>query len=143
MASATRSGSAENAARAIDVSATRDRDLLRGFLERDRLRAAYAICDLDPREFGKTKWGVAFERGEPIAVVLEYGGLTPQPLFVMGDPDGVAAILRDTDQAAPGLSRRRRNASRCSRPAVPHRPRAADGAHGGQSGSSSSRSTAP
>jgi len=33
--------------------------------------------------------------GEPVAVVLEYGGLTPQPLFVMGDPEGVASVLRD------------------------------------------------
>jgi len=30
-----------------------------------------------------------------VSVALEYGGLTPQPLFVMGDPDGVEAILRD------------------------------------------------
>ena len=74
---------------------TRDRDLLRAFLERDRLRAAYALCDLEDREFARTKWGVATERGEPIAVVLEYGGLTPQPLFVMGDADGISAILRD------------------------------------------------
>ena len=26
---------------------------------------------------------------------MEYGGLTPQPMFVMGDTDGIAAILRD------------------------------------------------
>jgi GNAT superfamily N-acetyltransferase len=81
--------------RAISVVASRDRALLRTFLERDRLRAAYAICDLDEKEFHKTKWGVAYERGEPIAVVLEYGGLTPQPLFVTGDAEGVAAVLGD------------------------------------------------
>ena len=81
--------------RALEVSATRDRAALRSFLERDRLRAAYAICDLDEREFGKTKWGIARDGGETVAVVLEFGGLTPQPLFVMGDPDAVAAILRD------------------------------------------------
>jgi ribosomal protein S18 acetylase RimI-like enzyme len=28
-------------------------------------------------------------------VVLEYGGLTPQPMFVMGRQDGIAAILKD------------------------------------------------
>jgi ribosomal protein S18 acetylase RimI-like enzyme len=80
---------------AISVSPTRDRALLRAFLERDRIRAAYAVCDLDPREFGKTRWGVATRDGAPIAVVLEYTGLTPQPMFVMGDPDGIARILRD------------------------------------------------
>jgi ribosomal protein S18 acetylase RimI-like enzyme len=81
--------------RAIDAVPTRDRGLLREFLERDRLRAAYAVCDLDMKEFGRTKWGVATEHGAPIAVVLEYGGLTPQPLFVAGDPEGVSAVLRD------------------------------------------------
>lgn len=95
MATAARSGAAGVSQRAIEAAPTRDRKLLRTFLEQDRLRAAYAVCDLDEKEFHKTKWGVAYERGEPIAVVLEYGGLTPQPLFVMGDAEGVAAVLRD------------------------------------------------
>lgn len=79
----------------LEVRSTRDRVLLREFLEQDRLFAAYAICDLDEREFSRTRWGVALERGRPIAVALEYTGQAPQPLFVMGDPDGIAAILRD------------------------------------------------
>lgn len=95
MATVARSRAAESNQRTIHAAPTRDRPLLREFLEQDRLRAAYAVCDLDEREFGKTKWGVAYERGAPIAVVLEFSGLTPQPLFVMGDPDGVAAVLRD------------------------------------------------
>ena len=74
---------------------TRDRVLLREFLERDRLLAAYAICDLEDREFGRTRWGVATQGAEVTAVCLEYGGLTPQPMFVMGDNDGIATILRD------------------------------------------------
>ena len=95
MATATRQGRAAARERAIEAVPTRDRKLLRDFLERDRLRAAYAVADLEEREFAKTRWGVATEGGEPIAVVLEYGGLTPQPLFVMGDPDGIVAVLRD------------------------------------------------
>jgi len=79
----------------VEVAQTRDRALLRGFLERDRLRAAYAICDLDPTEFGRTRWGIARENGLPIAVVLEYTGLTPQPLFVMGDAGGIVRVLRE------------------------------------------------
>src|SRR5688572_31737593 len=82
--------------RAIEVAPTRDKTLLRDFLERDRLRAAYAVADLEEREFVKTRWGVALSGGEPIAVVLEYTGLTPQPLFVMGDAEGIVAILKDT-----------------------------------------------
>jgi ribosomal protein S18 acetylase RimI-like enzyme len=81
--------------RALEISTTRDRELLRDFLEQDRLRAAYAICDLEPREFARSKWGVAMQGGQPVAVVLEYGGLTPQPLFAMGDGDAIVAILRE------------------------------------------------
>lgn len=93
MASMTRTGTA--AERQLEVHATRDRALLHQFLNRDRLFAAYAIADTDDTEFPRTRWGVATEDGDPVAVVLEYRGISPQPLFVMGDPDGVASILRD------------------------------------------------
>jgi GNAT superfamily N-acetyltransferase len=94
MATATQQG-ARVGERSLEISVTRDRTLLRSFLEQDRLRAAYAICDLEEREFARSKWGIATRGGEPIAVALEYGGLTPQPLFVMGDGDAIAAILRE------------------------------------------------
>ncbi len=98
---------------------TEDRASLRGFLERDRLLAAYAICDLDDREFGRARWGMATLAGEVIAVVVEYGGLSPQPLFVMGREDGIDALLRDvikprltfiavTPDVAPAIQRRYR-----------------------------------
>lgn len=80
---------------ALVARATADRALLRAFLEQDRLFAAYAICDLDDREFSRTRWGAAFEGDDLVAVGLEYGGLSPQPLFVMGSNDGIAAILRE------------------------------------------------
>jgi ribosomal protein S18 acetylase RimI-like enzyme len=67
--------------------------MLRSFLETDRLYAAYALCDLDEREFLRTRWGVALSDGQPIAVVLHYAGYSPQPLFVMGDPAGIEGIL--------------------------------------------------
>lgn len=93
MASVTRTGEAPE--RRLEVRGTRDRELLQRFLNHDRLFAAYAIADTDDTEFARTRWGVAFEDGEPVSVVLEYRGISPQPLFVMGDPDGVASILRD------------------------------------------------
>jgi len=74
---------------------TTDRALLAGFLGQDRLYAAYAICDLEEREFGRTRWGAAYDGDELIAVGMEYTGPTPQPLFVMGRPDGIGAVLRD------------------------------------------------
>jgi ribosomal protein S18 acetylase RimI-like enzyme len=81
--------------RAVVTATTTDRHLLRGFLERDRLYAAYAICDLEDREFARTRWAVAYAGDELIAVALEYSGLTPQPLFLMGRNEGLEAILRD------------------------------------------------
>ncbi len=81
--------------RDLAVRSITDRRLLREFLERDRLYAAYAICDLEDREFGKTRWGAAFDRDEMISLVLEYAGLSPQPLFVMGRADGIRAVIRD------------------------------------------------
>jgi ribosomal protein S18 acetylase RimI-like enzyme len=81
--------------RAIVAGTTTDRRLLRSFLERDRLLAAYALCDLEEREFRRTRWATAFSHAEMIAVGMEYTGLTPQPLFLMGRNDGIDAILRD------------------------------------------------
>ncbi len=79
----------------MTVRPTSDRGLLRAFLERDRLYAAYALCDLDEREFGRTRWGIAFDGEDAVAVALEYAGLAPQPVFVMGESTGVGAILRE------------------------------------------------
>ena len=74
---------------------TTDRDALRSFLGQDRQYAAYAICDHEDREFSRTRWGAAFDGDQMVAVGLEYTGPTPQPLFVMGRPDGIEAVLRD------------------------------------------------
>ena len=74
---------------------TTDRAMLHDFLAQDRLYAAYAICDLEEREFGRTRWGAAYDGDELIAVGMEYTGPTPQPLFVLERPDGISAVLRD------------------------------------------------
>jgi ribosomal protein S18 acetylase RimI-like enzyme len=74
---------------------TTDRNALHAFLAQDRLTAAYAICDLEDREFARTRWAAAFEGDEMVAVGLEYLGPTPQPLFVMGRTDGISAVVRD------------------------------------------------
>jgi ribosomal protein S18 acetylase RimI-like enzyme len=80
---------------AIVAKAISDRSALRTFLERDRLFAAYAICDLEDREWSRSHWGAAYVTDELIAVALEYAGLSPQPVFVLGRSDGIEAILRD------------------------------------------------
>jgi ribosomal protein S18 acetylase RimI-like enzyme len=81
--------------RALVVHETADRVMLRSYLETERLYSAYALCDLDEREFLRTRWGVAMAAGKPIAVVLQYAGYSPQPIFVMGQNDGIQAILAD------------------------------------------------
>jgi len=86
-------GALARRARALVVHETADRSMLRAFLETDRLYSAYALCDLDDREFLRTRWGVALAAGEPVAVVLQYAGYSPQPIFVMGENAGVEAIL--------------------------------------------------
>jgi RimJ/RimL family protein N-acetyltransferase len=80
---------------ALTVQTTQDRVAIRDFLESNRLFAAYAICDLEDREFARTRWGAAFDGDEIVAIALEYSGMTPQPLFVMGRDEGIEAILRD------------------------------------------------
>ncbi len=79
----------------LAVGTTTDAALLRGFLERDRLFSAYALADLDESDTGRARWGVARDGNEVVALVLEYGGPSPQPLFVLGRDDGIDAILRD------------------------------------------------
>ncbi len=79
--------------RALVVHETADRQMLRAFLETDRIYSAYALCDLDDREFLRTRWGVALSAGQPVAVVLQYAGYSPQPIFVMGENPGIEAIL--------------------------------------------------
>jgi ribosomal protein S18 acetylase RimI-like enzyme len=79
----------------VVARAMTDRAALRSFLEHDRLFGAYAICDLEDREWARSNWGAAWAGDELIAAVLEYAGLSPQPLFVMGRPDGIEAILNE------------------------------------------------
>jgi len=87
-----RAGSRDNH---LVATQTTDRGLLRAFLEEDRLYAAYALCDLDEREFRHTRWGVALDGERPVAAVLEHAGTLPQPVFVMGEPEGIEAVLRE------------------------------------------------
>ena len=85
----------DHAGARLVTEATTDRDLIRGFLHRDRIFAAYALADLEDRDPARSRWGVSRVDGEVVSLVLEYGGPSPQPLFVAGRDDGIEAILRD------------------------------------------------
>lgn len=71
-----------------------DREELAAFLRTDRLYAAYAIGDLDGPNRSRASWGMAYDdAGRPTALVMHHEGLVPQPMFLMGAPDGCRAVL--------------------------------------------------
>ncbi len=72
-----------------------DKSPILAFLETDRLYAAYAIGDLEPGMFVQSVWAGAEQGGRLRAVVLHFRGLKPPALFLMGDADGLGAILGD------------------------------------------------
>jgi RimJ/RimL family protein N-acetyltransferase len=76
------------------VRAVSDRDEIAAFLRADRLYAAYALGDLDGPNRHRVAWGMAHDdSGRAIALVMHHEGLVPQPLFLMGAPDGCRSIL--------------------------------------------------
>jgi ribosomal protein S18 acetylase RimI-like enzyme len=71
-----------------------DRDEIAAYLRTDRRYAAYALGDLDSAARGRCSWGIAYdEHGEAAGLAMHHDGLVPQPLFLMGDPDGCRAVL--------------------------------------------------
>ena len=74
--------------------AVSDRSDIAAFLRRDRRYAAYALGDLDGPNRNRVAWGMAYDgAGQPTALVMHHEGLVPQPLFLMGAPDGCRAVL--------------------------------------------------
>jgi ribosomal protein S18 acetylase RimI-like enzyme len=65
------------------------------YLETDRLYAAYAVGDLEPALFAHCAWLGAQRDGWLQALALHYGGLGFPIVFLMGDADGLRAILED------------------------------------------------
>ena len=66
-----------------------ERGEISAFLRRDRLYAAYALGDLDGPNRARVAWAMAYdESGSPTALAMHHEGLVPQPLFLMGAPDG-------------------------------------------------------
>ncbi|HEX6140764.1 MAG TPA: GNAT family N-acetyltransferase [Candidatus Limnocylindria bacterium] len=82
--------------------AVSDRDEIAAFLRTDRRYAAYALGDLDGQNRGRCTWGIAYDdRGRPVALAMHQEGLVPQPLFLMGEPEGchevLASVIRPRD----------------------------------------------
>ena len=78
----------------VRARAVGDRDEIAAFLRRDRIYAAYALGDLDGPNRSRVAWAMAHDDGgSPTALAMHHEGLVPQPLFLMGAPDGCRAIL--------------------------------------------------
>jgi GNAT superfamily N-acetyltransferase len=71
-----------------------DKNEILSFLESDRHYAAYAIGDLEPELFAQSEWVGAEQAGGLCALALLYKGFNPPFLFLMGQPAGLATVLR-------------------------------------------------
>lgn len=72
-----------------------DKAIILKYLEKDRLYAAYAIGDLEPQFFAQSTWIGAEEAGRLQALALNFRGLKLPAMFLMGDPNGLRAILEN------------------------------------------------
>ncbi len=78
----------------LRARAVSDRGEIAAFLRRDRIYAAYALGDLDGPNRSRVAWALAHDdAGQATALAMHHEGLVPQPLFLMGAPDGCRAIL--------------------------------------------------
>jgi ribosomal protein S18 acetylase RimI-like enzyme len=75
-----------------------DKERILAFLQHDRIYAAYAIGDLEPSLFAHCQWFGVEDDGKTLTMALFFTGLQPPALFIMGNADGVAAILNSALQ---------------------------------------------
>jgi GNAT superfamily N-acetyltransferase len=73
-----------------------DKAEILSFLETDRGYAAYLIGDLEPALYADCTWAGAAREGRIEALALHYRGLDPAALVLMGEPEGLRAILDHT-----------------------------------------------
>ena len=83
---------AEHERREYLVRALRERDAIRERLRPERERAAYALAQLEPGLFERTRWFTAEGAGGRALVTHSCGGLG-DATFVTGDAEAIAAIL--------------------------------------------------
>ena len=72
-----------------------DKGEILSYLESDRLYGAYAIGDLEPELFAQSRWVGAEKARQLRALILHFRGLKLPALFMMGDVEGLQAILGD------------------------------------------------
>ena len=76
------------------VRYSREKEEIAAFLNRDRLYAGYALCDLEDEYFDSCHWFLMLDEREQVrGLVMEFGRLEPQVLFLMGEPEAVRAPM--------------------------------------------------
>jgi RimJ/RimL family protein N-acetyltransferase len=68
---------------------------VRAFFERDRLLAAYALADLDPRNIDAAKWWAARRGPDIVAAALLVEIMPFRPCFAMGETLGLTQLFAD------------------------------------------------
>src|SRR5262249_51702606 len=72
----------------------REKEEIAAFLSRGRFYAGYALCDLEDEYFNSCQWFLILDtQDQPHGLVMEFGRLEPQVLFLMGEPEAVRAPL--------------------------------------------------
>ncbi|MFQ6101162.1 MAG: GNAT family N-acetyltransferase [Anaerolineae bacterium] len=72
-----------------------DKSQILAYLETERIYAAYAIGDLEPRLFAQCAWFGAEKDSRLQALALHFGGLSIPVIFLMGNADGLRAIIEN------------------------------------------------
>jgi ribosomal protein S18 acetylase RimI-like enzyme len=72
-----------------------DKPQILNYLRTDPLYAAYAIGDLEPGMYEQCTWAGATQGRELGALALYFRGLELPALFLMGDTDGLRAVLEE------------------------------------------------
>src|SRR5919109_3744256 len=68
---------------------------IRGFLQRDRLLAAYALADLDATDVERARWWVASRGDDIVAAALVVEALPFRPCFATGESEALLRIFRE------------------------------------------------
>jgi RimJ/RimL family protein N-acetyltransferase len=68
---------------------------IRGFLQRDRLLAAYALADLDATDIERARWWIATRGDDIVAAALVVEALPFRPCFVTGEAEALMRIFRE------------------------------------------------
>jgi len=81
----------------ISIQREEDKERILAFLDKDRVWAGYAICDLKPKLFSQCEWYTAYSNGEIISLCLYFKGFETPTQITFGNDLGIDKILERID----------------------------------------------